>query len=181
MLHYLRYRFVKMQMSAYINGELDARTRRIVARMIDQDPRCYAEYQRYSRMHSELQRAVPLIGKPAPDTLGAIWENIALELTMPPVAREVQTRSRTRFGMMAMIIFALVMLPMMIETDSQVDPVIPAHPLPEIVASSTATAQGLVSTAGTQIALLVHTDVVSTRDVATVGLQNTPAPQTPIR
>ena len=42
MLHYLRYRYVKMQMSAYINGELDARTRRIVARMIDQDPRCYA-------------------------------------------------------------------------------------------------------------------------------------------
>jgi anti-sigma factor RsiW len=179
MLHYLRYRYVKMQMSAYINGELDARMRRIVARMIDQDPRCYAEYQRYLRMHSELQREIPLIGKPAPDTLGAIWENIALELATPSAPRDVPTASRTHFGMLAIVMIALAILPMMIETGSRVDPVIPTHPLPEIVASSTATAQSAASTAVTQVALLVHTDVVSTRDVATVGLQNTPAPQTP--
>lgn len=182
MLGYLRYRYVKAQISAYVNGELNPHARRLVARMIEQDERCYAEYRRVVDVHTELKRELPQIGKPAPEALGVLWENIARELASEARPAMGQRGSlKTRIGVAGTAVFALVLLPLMIDTRSRAEPVVPAHPLPEMVVSSTAPADDGLSTQATQVMLLFETDADVTKDVAMVGLQNTPAPQTPIR
>jgi hypothetical protein len=182
MLQYLRYRYVKAQISAYVNGELNPRARGMVARMIERDERCYAEYRRTVELHAELKRELPQIGKPAPEALGMIWSNIARELaseTPPLVGR--RSNLKYRLGVAGTAVIALVLLPLMVGTGARAERFVPVQPLPEMLTGVTAPADDGFFMRATPVAYLYETDSLATRGVMFAGLQNTPAPQTPIR
>lgn len=179
LLKYLQYRYVKARMTAYLDGDLPVKTRRFIARQIDENPLCYQDYIRAKQTRQELERALPTFGKPESGQLDNLWANIQLELNQPEF---VVVQSRQPYGYslsygVAMLVLAIIMLaPFAIDAGrSSLLPV--SHALPEQVAElalSAATPDSEVRA----VAIAVNTEVQSST-VSSVPLQNTPAPRTP--
>jgi len=75
-----RYRYCEARMVAFLNGELSPKSRRRVARYIEECPRCYAEYVRQRELQRELASGLPVLGQPRPEQMNRIWTGIHREI-----------------------------------------------------------------------------------------------------
>ena len=163
-INYLKYRYVKTRMTAYLDGELSDQSRRFIARQIDENPLCYREYIQAKQSKQELERSLPSFGQAEAGQLDKIWANIQSELNQPeaiPVTRVMPRQNYSLSYGVAMLILAIIMLtPFAIDASrSNISPV-PQHPLPEesvnlTLPASTPDAEARV------IAFAVNTEVQS--------------------
>lgn len=179
LLKYLQYRYVKARMNTYLDGDLPVKTRRFIARQIDENPLCYQDYIRAKQTRQELEHSLPSFGTPQVGQLDNLWVNIQAELNQPDT---VTAHPKHPYGYslsygVAMLLLAFIMLaPFAIDAGrSSLSPV--SHALPEQVAElalSAATPDAEVRA----VAVAINTEVQS-RTVSSIPLQNTPAPRTP--
>jgi len=106
-----KYQYCKRRMVAYINGELDDRARRRVARYVDSCPRCYAEYQRQRELQRELAADLPSFGRPQAAQLDRIWSAVTADLATPP-RRHPQPYLRVRYGVVMMLFITAMIFPL---------------------------------------------------------------------
>lgn len=78
----LRRHYCKTHMTAYVNGGLSPRARGRIARYIEGDPACYAEYRRQRELSRELRSSLPALGAPTPRQLDRVWGAIQAELNL---------------------------------------------------------------------------------------------------
>lgn len=179
LINYLRYRYVKNRMTAYLDGDLPVKTRRFIARQIDENPLCYREYIQAKQSRQEIERSLPTFGKAENGQLDTIWANIQAELNQPetgPAPMMMRPRYSLSYGV-AMIIFAIIMLtPYALDVRRADESPVPQHPLPEQVVRNTSPA-GTPVAETRAIAFVVNTDSqVETQasNRLSVPLQNTP-------
>jgi len=107
-----KYQYCKKRMVAYINGELDDRARRRVARYVDTCPRCYAEYQRQREIHRNLAADLPSFGRPQAAQLDRIWTAVKADLAAPSARRHPQPYLRVRYGVLMMLLITAMIFPL---------------------------------------------------------------------
>jgi len=171
-------------MSAYVNGELPPKTRRFIARMIDEDSHCYEAYLAQRQVQEELHRALPLVGKPEPDQLDALWHQISAEIV------PAETSSRTSrpqlkptyslgYGLAAGFLLLLLTLPYTIGVGTANASAVPHQPQPaQLVTEEVPSYEPKISETPTAIAF--YTEAQGTQVVHN-DLRNTPASKTPGR
>lgn len=187
MLQYLRYRYAKARMTAYINGELSVNARRYVARQIDSDPRCRAEFNRQRAIKEAVEYKLPAMGRPEKSQLDSMWANIQTQLVDNSVrdvpANTITMQPTYSLGYVLAIILCLfgVLLPFSFKVEGS-EAVMIEQPMPNLENQFVATA--IDPTDATQevdssaVALVSWTEPGST-PVPDRNLHNTPSPQTP--
>lgn len=183
LLNYLKYRYVKARMTAYLDGELSIRSRRFVARQIDENPLCYREYILAKQSKQELERTLPTFGKADTPQLEKLWANIQAELNQADEVMPKQVMRRPSYSLsysVAVLVLAIILLtPFAIDVSRASISPIPEQPSPEDTVGVTSRA-GTPAPDSTAIALAVDTTVqVQTTAQSEIPLQNTPAPRTP--
>jgi hypothetical protein len=179
LLKYLRHRYVKARMTAYLDGELSTQTRRFIARQIDENPLCYQEYIRSRQTKQALELDLPTFGRARQGQLDNIWANIQSELKV--VDGVVISRPRLSYswayGFAALMMALILLAPFALDARHLGVSNIPKQPLPEIAATQTSPAQ-TASVNPTSVAFAQDTEVQSTDDLS-AELQNTPIPNKP--
>lgn len=180
-LKYLKYRYVKARMSAYLDGDLSPQSRRFISRQIDENSNCYRLYIDSKQTKQALERELPVLGKPDAGQLEALWTTIQTELKQPDsqVIRHRPNYSLS-YGVAFVVLIIILLAPLALDTRLGYVTPLTDYPLP-VVDTVQTTSPATTPDANVQaIALVVQTeaDIVATRR-ATVPLQNTPAPHTP--
>ncbi len=145
MLNYLRRRYAKARLAAYINGELSPSTRRFVAEQIESSPDVYQAYLAHRGIKRELERELPVFGQPEPDTLDALWASIESRMQQPELLSEsAGTHQRPaglslRYGLALMCCVLMFLLPLTLDTGavqaaSMIQTPQPLHPAPQNIA-----------------------------------------------
>jgi len=185
MVRFLWYRYARARMAAYVNGELPPKTRSFVARIIDEDPRCYQAYLIQRQMQQELRRTLPLVGKPAAGQLDALWQQISAEIETPESEAPQQPRSRLKpsyslgYGIAAGFLLLLLILPYAMGSGVVSASAVPRQPQPYAVVTEEAPTF-TVSVSATPTAVALRTEAQGT-EIARSDLHNTPAAKTPGR
>jgi len=96
-------------MVAFINGELPLKSRRRVARYIDECESCYTEYIRQKQIVRDLQTKLPIIGDPSNTQLGAIWS--AIQSDLQTQRRTPKRVYRARYGFMTLGVMLVLIMP----------------------------------------------------------------------
>ena len=113
-----KYRFCKVHMARFVNGDLAEPVRRRVARYIDECEDCYREYMQHREFAHKLERSLPTLGKPGAAKLDQIWTAVQAEMNETPArpwTREPRPRLGSRFSY-ALVVLAMtlaLLLPMM--------------------------------------------------------------------
>lgn len=139
MLRYLRFRYVKARMTAYINGELPQVTRRFIARQIDEDERCYNEYILQRRTKNELERILPTLGRSNEAQLNNIWSNIQAEMNKPSEMRMTAPKHSFQlgYGLVVVAMTLALLLPLTFEAQSVNAQDVPTQqPMPQYALTS---------------------------------------------
>lgn len=164
LLKYLKYRYVKARLAAYLDGELPANTRRFIAREIDENPLAYREYLRARQTKQALERLLPSFGKPETGQLDAIWANIQGELQQESRPRRpLRPQFSFAYGFAVIVIAMLLLAPLAFDTHRASASALPSLPAPEILTTSPAITEAQVTT----VALGATDDLAK-------HLQNTP-------
>jgi anti-sigma factor RsiW len=182
MLKYLRYRYAKTKMTAYINGELPENTRRFVGRLINEDERIYNEYIRQRQTKQKLERELPTFGRPDAGQLSAVWANIQAEMSKPEKP-DTPPASRPRYSLsyaVAAVMFALaVLIPFAFDASHASAAASPQKSVPETVEFTTPdNKEPSAQPTSIAVAAAIQTQAQVTDEV-NADLQNTPAPRTP--
>jgi anti-sigma factor RsiW len=174
MLKYLRYRYAKIKMAAYINGELPIHTRRFIGRLINDDERVYREYIRQRQTQRDLERQLPTFGRPDAEQLDSMWANIQTQLNTPETPAVTRQFYSLSYGVaLGLCVMALMIL---LTFDSgRASAAVSARHLPETVEFTTPDTPPVKLTS---VAVAGRFETLATDEVVT-DLQNTPAPQTP--
>lgn len=178
MLKYLRYRYAKIKMAAYINDELPPNTRRFIGRLINDDERVYNEYIRQRQTQRELERQLPIFGRPDAEQLDSMWANIQTQLNTPHSPTVALNATRQFYSLSYGVALGLCVLALMVllTLDSgKASAAVASRLLPETVEFTTPDTPPVKLTS---VAVAVRIDTLATDEVA-AGLQNTPAPRTP--
>lgn len=182
MLKYLRYRYAKTKMVAYVNGELPPNTRRFVGRLINDDERVYQEYIRQRHTKLKLERELPTLGHPDAGQLKAVWANIQAELNKPdkpdtpPVRRP---RYSLSYAVAAFMFVLAVLIPLAFDASHASASTVFQKSVPETVEFTTPdTDTPHPQPTSVAFAVAVQTQAQVT-DGVNADLQNTPAPRTP--
>ncbi len=184
LLNYLKYRYVKARMTAYLDGELSTKSRHFVARQIDENPLCYREYILAKQSKQELERSLPMFGKADRAQLDNLWANIQTELNQPdelatPLRRVHRPSYSLSYGVAALLLAILLLTPFAIDVSRASISPIPEQPSPEETVGVTSRA-GTPAPVSTAIALAADTTShVQTTLQSEIPLQNTPASRTP--
>lgn len=104
--------YCKSRMVAFINDELPLKSRRRVARYIDECDVCYAEYIQQKQLQRDLVYKLPIIAEPSKAQVDIIWAGI--QASLHPNARPVRRRYRARYGVITFAVLLVVMLPFML-------------------------------------------------------------------
>ncbi len=78
-----KYRYCKVHMARFVNGDLADPVRRRVARYIDESEDCYREYMRHREFAQKLERSLPTFGRPNSQQLGRVWSALQTDLQTP--------------------------------------------------------------------------------------------------
>lgn len=141
LIAFMRLRYCKANLTAYVNGQLSPRARRRIARYIDIDAACYAEYVRQRELARELNHSLPYIGQPTQPQLDRIWGAIQAEMggispTAPASHRTphyVQVkRANTRFGVVGIACGLVLALPVMLGNSNVSALSVPTPPEPQL-------------------------------------------------
>lgn len=163
---FMRLRYCKANLAAYINGQLSPRARRRIARYIDIDAACYAEYVRQRELARELNHSLPYIGQPSQPQLDRIWGAIQAEMgiineispnaptsaSQRPTPHYLQVkRANTRFGLVGIACSLVMALPLMMGNSNFSALYVPTPPDPQVERAFT-------------VAEMVSTDASGTSD-----------------
>jgi len=174
-MFWLKYRYTKARMVAYLNGDLPSHVRQRMARYIDGDKRCYAEYVRQKQAAQEIERDLPRFGTPDAARLNAIWTQIETELTASPASQPRVIRKRYVFGYgMAMAVMLLILIaPAWVNTRLDAGTMLPSQPAPHIVRNETAVPARNATPTHQSVVLLTE----PVHKQPNLYLQNTPTPR----
>jgi anti-sigma factor RsiW len=125
-----KYHYCKRRMVAYINGELSERSRRRMARYIDECADCHAEYTRQRCTQREIHDRLPSIGRPQAGQLDRIWTAIQADLSRPATANYQPQRFQLRYGFAVMLMVAALVFPLLF-SDGGVSPAAATQPTPD--------------------------------------------------
>ena len=155
-----KYRYCKVHMAQYLSGDLSDTTRRRIARYIDECQDCYNEYIQQRNLANQLERELPVLGRPSAQKLDNMWANIQSELSQPA---ETQTsmlsyptykRKTWGYSLVMLMVALMLVIPLAIGYHASVISVdLPPRPQAiEIVKTPTTVAQnnGLVLASITQ-------------------------------
>lgn len=173
-LKYLQYRYFKARLAAYLDGELPVKTRRFIARQIDENPLAYQEYLRARQTKQELESSLPIFGKPEIGQLDAIWANIQDELqkeARPSLTKKLRPHYSLGYGLAVMLIALLLLAPFALDVQRVTASAAPNELVPNLVTTIPAT-----TAVPTIVALMGELRVT---DDLSSPLQNTPATHTP--
>lgn len=178
LIKYLQFRYVKARLNAYLDGDLPLKTRRFIARQIDENPLAYREYIRLKQTRQELERSLPVFGKADSGQLDALWANIQQELSQPePIAQRTlrPVHYSLSYGV-AMLLFVIIILtPFAIDAGrTGLSPV--PQPFPESTADLTLASTPDANSRAIALAITTQEQVTGLPEIP---LQNTPAPKTP--
>lgn len=161
MLTYLRKRYAKARMAAYINGEVSPAMRRFIAQQIDTHDdvhRCYTQHRAAKR---ELERELPTFGRASEMQLDALWTSIQTQLNQPEPAATAPVRATPRYSLgygLAMVLCAMaLLLPLSMDAtraQASFTPQ-PQHPSPEFTE---------VATTPAYLRLATHVQIASAAD-----------------
>lgn len=188
MLTYLRKRYAKARMAAYINGEVSPATRRLIAQQIDTHDDVYRCYVQHREAKRNLERELPTFGQASETQLDSMWANIQTQLNQPEPATPAPVRTTPRYSLgyglaMVLCVMALLLPLSMDATRAQASfTPQPQHPSPEFTE---------VATTPAYLRLATHVQIASVADyreehpvpVHTAfpahELYTTPMPETP--
>ena len=115
-----KYRFCKVHMARFVNGDLADHVRRRVARYIDECDDCYREYLQHREFAHKLERSLPTLGHAHPAKLDKIWTSLQADLletqASPHWFGDFRSRPGSNFsyGLVIVAITIALLLPMMI-------------------------------------------------------------------
>jgi anti-sigma factor RsiW len=171
LLKYLKYRYVKARLAAYLDGELPTKTRRFIARQIDENPLAYREYIRAKQSKQVLEDALPSFGKPEAGQLNAVWANIQSELQKeetPKQRRPLLSHFSFGYGFALALFTLLLIAPFAFDAQRVSASTVPSLPAPELQTTSPA----ITEAQATAVAFIGHAQ--GTDDLRSNNLQNTP-------
>lgn len=172
----LRYRYVVRRLPAYLSGELSEAGRRFVARMIDNDPRCYRAYLEQRAVHDEMRSAVPRVGRPSYEKLDALWATIHEQMQVPASTAHSSIATAWQTSMAVLGVVFLLLMPFAVMPHSHSlaasTPQPPERHGPMTDASGTPAKEPLLISAPTEIAFYVSFE---TTPQPPLDLDNTPA------
>jgi hypothetical protein len=111
MFAWLKVRYCRARLAAYLNHELPPHARRRVARYIEEEPACYAEYIRQRDLQRELIDHMAYFGQSQNEQLSRMWTAIQMELSPAARPRPVIQSPRTRYGLAGMAAAFLIAVP----------------------------------------------------------------------
>lgn len=179
MLDYLRYRYAKIKMAAFVNGELPSHTRRFIARLVDTDARVYEEYIRHRQAKQELERTLPVLGRPEVRQLDTIWAGIQAQMNTPNINRRTvppRQRYSLSYGLAVLLGVLALLLPLAFEGGHVKASAVAQQSVPETQEFNTPS-EDIPPKQPTAVAMVANMASRATDIVA--NLQNTPAPHTP--
>lgn len=115
-----KYRFCKVHMARFVNGDLTDSVRRRVARYIDECEDCYREYMRHREFALKLERNLPTLGRPEAAQLDHIWRSLQADLALAPSRQswfgDFSSRANPNlsYGLVIIAITLALLLPMTI-------------------------------------------------------------------
>lgn len=115
-----KYRFCKVHMARFVNGDLADPVRRRVARYIDECDDCYREYMQHREFALKLERSLPVLGQVSAVKLDQIWSTLQADLVEtqanPYWLGDFRSRPSLNFsyGLVIIAITVALLLPMMI-------------------------------------------------------------------
>ncbi|MBC8099104.1 MAG: hypothetical protein H7Y11_06650 [Armatimonadetes bacterium] len=162
LLNYLRLRYTKARMVAYLHGELPPAARRRVARYIDRYPACYAEYAKQRDAVRELSFRLPLVGQAETPDFTRMWSAIQTQLASDSAPRRqhprmgMVSRLQLQYGAVGLVLALVLLLPVTFSGTRGALTVSAAQPVP-----ATATAEANTPSAeGELVTVLVKTTQV---------------------
>lgn len=183
MLQYLRYRYVKARMTAYINGELSQPARRYVARQIDSDAHCRAEYTRQQAIKEAVEYKLPAMGRPEKVQLDSMWANIQTQLAdnslheVPANAHAMQPTYSLGYALAVFLCVFGILLPFSFKVDGS-EAIIVEQPVPQTEIEVAVTSVDATQQVDRVVAFASWTQPGST-PAPDNNLHNTPSAQTP--
>jgi anti-sigma factor RsiW len=105
-----KFRYCRAQMTAFINGELNEKSRRRLARYIDECPDCYTEFKRQRELQRQLINQLKDFGGPRPGDLDRLWSTIQVNLRSPHISN--RPTYSLRFGAATILLFIALILPL---------------------------------------------------------------------
>lgn len=177
-MFWLRQRYAKMRMPAFLRGDLPLRARRYVARQVDADPLSYADYTQERQLADELARRLPTHGRPNQATLNRVWSRIQADLAHQPAAdaRAASVRLprfRLRYSLVMLVMVVALLLPLMLD-NHMVSAAVPSPAAPEQAHLTPTAHRATVAAQPTIVALVELTE--PGRDRWHKLPANTPAP-----
>lgn len=171
-----KYRYCKVHMAQYLSGDLCAVTRRRIARFIDECQDCYKEYLRQRDLSDQLQRDLPVLGRPDTQKLNSIWLSLQTELApaagSSAIAPDFRPPSQPTIGQgfFIMVLVIALLLPMVLSFQTSLSVVdLPPRPqVAEIVRTPTTGSLGRRFDIVLTQSRILHQEPV---------LKNTPAPR----
>lgn len=133
-----KYRYCKVHMAQYLSGDLPDTTRRRIARYIDECDDCYNEYIQQRNLANQLERELPVLGRPSATKLDSIWASIQSELETPTQTSSdmlmirPQKRQTWTYGLVMLMVAFMMMVPLAIGYHASVSPV-PLPPRPQVI------------------------------------------------
>ena len=116
------------QLDAYLDGQLTAKARRRVGQHISRCESCYAEYVRRRDLRNDLQQTLPLVGQRNAPDFARVWQRVRRELPNPTYERR---RYQARFGLAALMVMLILMLPFMMG-HRDLPMILPPRPAPDL-------------------------------------------------
>lgn len=183
LLQYLRYRYIKHHLNAYLDGDLPAHKRRFIARYIDQDAKSYRAFVRLRQSRQQLEQDLPLIGQANDEQLARMWDHIQADVIQTPLSQPEEPQQHYRIKRwlrysitLIVIVFALAS-PLIVNSDSLTTLPVAQQPVPQEITAllipTTVTPQGaewLSSTVPeTPMSLTVSIPLKNTPEVRTPG------------
>jgi len=129
--------YCKARMVAFLNGELSPRSRRRMARFIDECDDCYTEYVRQREIQRNLNSDLRRIGSPDADVLSRILVDVKREVFAP---RPSPARmSYQRYGLATVVVTLMLIFPLLVGQDQRTQSVA-TQPTPKFNVDQSATA-----------------------------------------
>lgn len=128
-----KHRYCQVHMAKYLSGDLSDVARRRIARFIDECQDCYDEYLRQREIRDQLQRNLPVLGRPDAQRLDSIWMSLQSELAPAGAAKSPATglMGNTPMGqsLFMVLLAAILLLPLSIGLQTSVAAIdLPPYP-----------------------------------------------------
>ncbi len=142
LLRFLKFRYYRAHLLAFLNGELAPRLRRRIGRAIDESPALYAAYLQQRDEVQDFERQIHRVGQPQKAQLDRIWAVVQAEMAglNPPEPRS-RSRQTMRYGLVGLTVVAAILMPLSFSTWES-SSIVPQPPSPNTLFATSVAAVG---------------------------------------